>query len=107
MAKNKTLKRRRTRISGGKTIGTNDTLRLIYKAENKEVKCDVCQSNTYKESIASLDKSKVRSGIGHFIFGDWAGIIDSTSVLLYTCTKCGMCKLIRNRGERHIVAEAI
>jgi hypothetical protein len=88
---------------GGKTFASNKPVQLFYN-EN-EVVCDVCKKNNYKETTGALDKSKVRSGIGQLFFGDAAEILDTTSVIIYTCTTCGLCKIIRNKDPIRIIAK--
>lgn len=86
---------RKTRKRGGKTFANNRPVSLNYNAN--PIKCDVCASNNYTEIIGTIDKSKVRSGFGQFFFGEAAEILDNTSIIIYTCNTCGMCKIIRNK----------
>ena len=85
---------RKTRKRGGKTFASSKPVTLSYN--NNPVNCDVCKSNNYTEVTGTIDKSKVRSGVGQFFFGEAAEILDNTSVLIYTCNTCGMCKIVRN-----------
>lgn len=102
-----TLKPRKTRKHiGGKTFATNHKVELFYN--NHEVKCDVCKSNKYKETIGTIHKSKVRSTLTGAFFGEAAeDIFATTSVIIYTCTTCGLCKIIRNKPPIHIIAKDI
>jgi hypothetical protein len=101
--------RRRNRNSatkkfrGGKTFASNKSVKLTYLG--KSLPCEICQNETYEEIIGTLDKSKVRSGVGQLFFGDMAGIVDSTSVLIYVCKTCGYCRIIRNKDPIKIIAE--
>ena len=99
----KTLKKIHT---GGKTFASNHKVSLFYN--NHEVKCDVCKHNNYKETIGTIHKSKVRSTLTGAFFGETAeDIFATTSVIIYTCTICGLCKIIRNKPPIHIIAKDI
>lgn len=87
---------------GGKTFASSKSIKLSYNGG--DVVCDVCKNNNYTETIGAFDKSKVRSGVGQAIFGDVAEILDTTSVIIYTCNTCGLCKVIRNKDPIRIVA---
>jgi len=93
---------RKTRKRGGKTFASSKPVTLSYN--NNPILCDVCKSTSYTEVIGTIDKSKVRSGIGQFFFGEAAEILDNTSVIIYTCNTCGMCKIIRNKDPIAIKA---
>ena len=93
------------RFRGGKTFGSNGPVKLNYNS--KEITCDICGSNNYKETIGTLDKSKVRSGVGQFFFGDAAGVLDNTSVIIYTCNTCGLCKMIRYKDPIQIISQPV
>ena len=88
--KNKTLK-----IKGGKTISSSNSVKLNY--HNKAIDCEVCGKNDYTENTGTFGKSKLRSGVGQFLFGDAADVLDTTSVIIYTCNTCGLCRIIRNK----------
>jgi len=103
--KNKTLNKNKTLKKGGKTFATNKKIKLTYN--NSEVTCDVCKTNNFTETIGAFDKSKVRSGVGQALFGSVAEILDTTSVIIYTCNQCGLCKIIRNADPIHIVGSEI
>ena len=94
----KITKRRR----GGKTFASSKNIKLSYNGG--DVVCDVCKNNNFTETIGAFEKSKVRSGVGQAIFGDVAEILDTTSVIIYTCNTCGLCKVIRNKDPIRIVA---
>jgi len=99
---NKTLKKSIT-LNGGKTFSSSTPVKLTYNG--KYVVCDICQSNNYTETTGAFGKSKVRTGIGSAIFGEAAEILDTTSVIIYTCNTCGLCKIIRNKEPLLIKAE--
>jgi len=97
---NKTKKR-----TAGKSYGTSGNVKLTFN--DKNVVCEICKENNYKEKTGSFGKSKLRSGIGQAIFGDAADVLDTTSVIIYICNNCGLCKVIRNRDPLQIKAEPI
>ena len=99
------LKSKNRTYRGGKTFATNKPVQLFYN--DKPVVCDVCKENTYNETIGAFDKSKVRSGIGQAIFGHAAEILDTTSVIIYTCNTCGLCKIVRNKDPLKIIPKEI
>jgi hypothetical protein len=106
MAKqNQTRKKREHPKKGGKTFATSKNVSLSYN--NAPVVCDLCKTNNFRETIGALEKSKVRSGIGQAFFGDVAEILDTTSVIIYTCKTCGLCKIIRNQDPIKIVATEV
>jgi ssDNA-binding Zn-finger/Zn-ribbon topoisomerase 1 len=98
--KNKTLKNK-----GGKAISSSKSVKLNY--HNKGIDCEVCEKNDYTENTGTFGKSKLRSGVGQFIFGDAADVLDTTSVIIYTCNTCGLCRIIRNKDPISITAEPI
>ena len=49
----------------------------------------------------------MRSTVGQFIFGDYAGTIDNTSLLLYVCKQCGYCRIVRDRSDKKIFTEDV
>lgn len=100
LGKNKTK-----RNKGGKSYGASGDVKLTY--HNKNVFCEVCKENSYKEKTGSFGKSKVRSGLGQALFGDAADVLDTTSVIIYICNHCGLCKVIRNREPILIKTEPI
>jgi ssDNA-binding Zn-finger/Zn-ribbon topoisomerase 1 len=89
----------------GKLYGTSGNVKLTYN--DKSVLCEVCNENNYKEKTGSFGKSKVRSGIGEVFFGDVAEVLDTTSIIIYICNQCGLCKVIRNREPILIKSEPI
>ena len=97
-------KSRKTRkLRGGKTFSSSTPVKLTYNG--KHITCDVCQNNNYKETTGAFGKSKLRTGVGSVIFGESAEILDTTSVIIYTCNTCGLCKIIRNKDPLLIKAE--
>lgn len=82
------------KLRGGKTFSSSSPVKLTYK--EKAVVCDVCGSNNYTETTGAFSKSKVRSGVGQIFLGEAAEILDTTSVVIYTCNTCNLCKVIRN-----------
>ena len=108
--KNRTTKQRQSinktrKTTGGKTFSSNNPVNLHYI--NNPIVCYVCGHNTYSETVGTINKSKARSGVGQFIFGDLADVIDNTSIILYTCNQCGMCKMVRNREPHMIIASDV
>jgi ssDNA-binding Zn-finger/Zn-ribbon topoisomerase 1 len=93
------------RYRGGKAISTSTPVKLKYK--EKEVVCDVCGSNHYTENTGAFGKSKLRSGVGQIFLGEAAEILDTTSVIIYTCNTCGLCKIIRNKEPIMITAHPV
>ncbi len=105
--KNKTPKHRKSnnktrKLTGGKTFSSNNPVNLYYN--NEQIVCYVCGHKDYSETIGTINKSKARSGLGQFVFGDAADVFDNTSIILYTCNRCGMCKMIRNKDPLMITA---
>jgi hypothetical protein len=105
----KTRRFRKTKSSktlkGGKTFATDKNLKLTYN--DNEVNCDICKNNSFKETIGAFEKSKVRSGVGQAFFGHAAAILDTTSVIIYTCNTCGLCKIIRNKDPIKVISKEI
>jgi ssDNA-binding Zn-finger/Zn-ribbon topoisomerase 1 len=97
---NKTQKR-----VAGKMYGISGNVKLTFNGKN--VVCEICKENNYKEKTGSFGKSKIRSGVGEVIFGDVAEVLDTTSVIIYICNNCGLCKVIRNKDPLLIKAESI
>ena len=93
------------KLRGGKTISSRTPVKLDYKG--KEVVCEVCGSNHYTENTGAFEKSKVRSGVGHVFFGEAAEIFDTTSVIIYTCNTCGLCRIIRNKDPILITSKPV
>ena len=93
------------KIRGGKTWSSNKPVKLNYNGN--DLNCQVCSSNNYTETIGALGKSKVRQGLGGLFFGEAAEVIDNTSVIIYTCNTCGLCKIIRNKDPISIIAQEI
>jgi hypothetical protein len=92
-SKTKTKKTRH----GGKTFASSKPVKITY--EGSPILCDVCKHDTYTETIGSLNKSKVRSGLGQFVLGDAAEILDTTSIIVYFCKQCGNGRMVRNADE--------
>ena len=90
---------------GGKTFASDKNVKLSYN--DNDVVCDLCKKDEFKETVGSLDKSKVRSGVGQAFFGKAAQILDTTSVIIYTCDNCGLCKMIRNKDPIKILAKEV
>lgn len=101
----KTIKNKNQNLKGGKTMSSSSPVKLDYKG--KDLVCDVCGTNNYTENTGAFDKSKVRSGVGQFFFGDAAEILDTTSVIIYTCNTCGLCKIIRNKDPLSITTKPL
>jgi len=97
--------RKTKRVMGGKTISSSKPVKLTYNV--KEIFCDICQSNNYTENTGTISKSKVRQGVGQVFFGEAAEILDNTSIIIYTCNKCGLCKIVRNKEPFLIDAKEI
>jgi ssDNA-binding Zn-finger/Zn-ribbon topoisomerase 1 len=93
------------KLRGGKGISSSGAVKLKYK--EKEVACDVCGRNHYTENTGAFGKSKLRSGVGQIFLGEAAEILDTTSVIIYTCNTCGLCKIIRNKEPLLITAEPV
>ena len=93
------------RLRAGKAISSSGAVKLKYK--EKEVVCDVCRSNHYTENTGSFGKSKLRSGVGQIFLGEAADVLDTTSVIIYTCNTCGLCKIIRNKDPLLITAHPV
>jgi len=93
------------RLRAGKAISSSSAVKLKYK--EKEVLCDVCGSNHYTENTGSFGKSKLRSGVGQIFLGEAADVLDTTSVIIYTCNTCGLCKIIRNKDPLLITAHPV
>ena len=90
---------------GGKAYGISGNVKLSFKG--KKVTCDVCKENDFKEKTGSFGKSKLRAGLGQAIFGESAEVLDTTSVIIYVCNNCGLCKIIRNKDPLLIIAEPL
>jgi hypothetical protein len=101
---------RTRKIKGGKTFSSNKNVQLKYQDKQNQVKtinCEVCGENNYTENTGTFGKSKVRSGVGQFFFGDAADVFDTTSVIIYTCNECGLCRIIRNKDPIKIIGVPI
>lgn len=90
------------RKGGGKTFASSTPVSLSYNGE--AVKCDLCGYNHYTENIGTLGKSKMRSGVTSFFFGEVGEVLDTTSIITYFCNKCGLSKTIRNNDDIKIVS---
>ena len=102
---NKTQCNKTRKIKAGKMFSSNQSVQLSYK--NNLINCEVCAQNNYTENTGAFGKSKVRSGLGQFFFGDAADVLDTTSVIIYTCNICGLCRIIRNKEPIQILAMPI
>jgi hypothetical protein len=102
---NKTQCNKTRKIKAGKMFSSNQSVQLSY--QNNLINCEVCAANNYTENTGTFGKSKVRSGLGQFFFGDAADVLDTTSVIIYTCNNCGLCRIIRNKEPIKIVAKII
>jgi hypothetical protein len=97
--------RKTKKIIGGKTISSNKPVKITYK--EKEILCEICSSNNYTENTGTISKSKVRQGVGNVLFGEAAEVLDNTSVIIYTCNTCGLCKIVRNKEPLSIQTKEI
>jgi len=88
---------RKIRRVGGKTFASSNPVKITY--DGSPILCDVCKHDTYIETIGSLNKSKVRSGLGQFVLGDAAEILDTTSIRAFFCKQCGRGLMFRNTDE--------
>ena len=93
------------KLKGGKTFSSSSPVKLNYNG--KDITCEVCSSNNYTETTGTISKSKVRQGFGDMFFGEAAEVIDNTSVIVYTCNTCGLCKIIRNKDPLLINAQPV
>ena len=103
-------KKTRKNKKGGKAFGLDVPVMLQIKGDSGTtypVLCDVCKNNNYIETPGTLNKSKVRSGIGQFLLGDLAEDLDTTSIIAYFCNICGKCIIIRNREPLRIIATPV
>ena len=100
--KRKSARKTYRRKGGGKTFASSTPVSLSYKGE--AVKCDLCGYNHYTENIGTLGKSKMRSGVTSFFFGEVGEVLDTTSIITYFCNKCGLSKTIRNNDDIKIVS---
>ncbi len=99
-------KLRKTRkLIGGKTLSSSTPVKLNYNG--KDIICEICNSNNYTENTGTISKSKVRQGLGDIFFGEAAQVLDNTSVIIYTCNTCGLCKIIRNKDPILINAQPV
>jgi len=98
--RNKTKKNR-----AGKAISSSKNVKLNY--HDKLLTCEVCGNNDYTENTGTFGKSKLRSGVGQIFFGDAADVLDTTSVIIYTCNTCGLCRIIRNKDPISITAKPL
>ena len=98
----KTIRKTRRKNGGGKTFASSTPVSLSYNGMS--VICALCRQNNYTENIGTLGKSKVRTGIGSFFFGEAAEVLDTTSIITYFCNTCGLSKTIRNNDNIRIVS---
>ena len=104
-ARNLRKTKKNRNLKGGKTISSSTPVKLSYNGKN--ILCGVCESNNYTENTGALGKSKLRTGVGSIFFGEAAEILDTTSVIIYTCNTCGLCKIIRNKEPLLIKTEPV
>ena len=76
-------------------------VQLTY--QGTEVKCVVCGTNRYSKVDATLPKSKARNFVGQMFLGDVAEIFDTTSVVVYACVNCGMCRMVMANAYTQVV----
>ena len=93
------------KIRGGKPFSSSTPVKLNYNG--KDITCEICNSNNYIENTGTISKSKVRQGLGNIFFGEAAEVIDNTSVIIYTCNTCGLCKIIRNKDPILISSQPV
>jgi len=93
-------------IAGFAPIFESDKSKKLMFNGTQEVLCELCKSNSYVETFSSMDKSKTRTIVREFVFGDSSENLDNTSVILYTCNTCGLCKIVRNKDVK-IVSQDI
>lgn len=98
----KTIRKTKRKNGGGKTFASSTPVSLTYNGMS--VICALCRQNNYTENIGTLGKSKVRTGIGSFFFGEAAEVLDTTSIITYFCNTCGLSKTIRNNDNIRIVS---
>jgi ssDNA-binding Zn-finger/Zn-ribbon topoisomerase 1 len=91
----KNVNKKTRNCRGGKAFASSSHVKLSY--HDKDIVCEICRSNNYTENTGAFGKSKVRSGIGQLFLGDAADVLDTTSVIIYTCNTCGLCRIIRNK----------
>jgi hypothetical protein len=97
--------RKLRKLIGGKTLSSSTPVKLNYNG--KDIICEICNSNNYTENTGTISKSKVRQGLGDIFFGEAAQVLDNTSVIIYTCNTCGLCKIIRNKDPILINAQPV
>ena len=98
----KYIRKTRRKNIGGKSFASSTPVSLTYNGMT--VICALCRQNNYTENIGTLGKSKMRTGIGSFFFGDAAEVLDTTSIITYFCNNCGLSKTIRNNDNIRIIA---
>ena len=92
---------------GGKAFGSTEPVKLVIKDDKGQIldiPCEVCKNNHYEETPGALNKSKLRSNVGKFLFGEMAENLDTTSIIAYFCNICGHARMIRNRDPLRIVS---
>lgn len=93
-------KKNQSKLRWGENMGSSTPVSLIYNGQS--VPCDLCRQNIYTENIGTLGKSKVRSGLSSFFFGEVGEVLDTTSIITYFCNTCGLSKTIRNNDNIQI-----
>lgn len=98
-------KKHAKRKRGGEIFSSSTPVSLVYNGQS--VNCDACKQNLYEEATGSLGKSKGRSVVSSFFFGDLGQSLDTTSIITYFCTNCGLAKIVRNLDYRKVRPGAI
>ena len=98
----KSIRKNKRKNVGGKSYASSTPVSLTYNGMS--VICALCRQNNYTENVGTLGKSKMRTGIGSFFFGEAAEILDTTSIITYFCNNCGLSKTIRNNDNIRIVS---
>lgn len=99
----KNNKTKRKNDGGGKTFSESSPVNIFFN--NQSIVCYVCGHDRYTETVGTINKSKVRSGVGQVFFGDIADVIDNTSIIMYACINCGCCKMVRNSDSLQIISK--
>jgi hypothetical protein len=104
-----TRKTRKTthKTTGGKALEEGVPVKLVIQnnqGKDFDVPCDVCKNNNYTEDLGTIGKSKIESGLNAMFFDDPIQVLDTTSVILYSCNFCGNCRIIRNKDPIRITS---
>ena len=98
----KSIRKNKRKNGGGKSYASSTPVSLTYNGMS--VICALCRQNNYTENVGTLGKSKMRTGLGSFFFGEAAEVLDTTSIITYFCNNCGLSKTIRNNDNIRIVS---